>query len=344
MKDNRRQGVLAGGNWTIDFVKMIDAYPEEQTLANIEKVYSSNDGAPYNILKALYKLGADFPLEAVGCVGQDACGAYIMADCRRMNIDVSGMRVLEGHQTSYTDVMSTGGSGTQTSFHFRGVNALLSEEDFVFSKSNAKILYLGYLLKLDKLDVVGSSGESEAAVLFRRAKKEGLITSAGTVSQQTDRYYKLIPPCLPYVDILFLNEYEAEKLTDSEILSINGAVQLDSCRRVADKIIEMGVNKWVVIHFPHGAVAMNPSGEWYYQEALKIPDHKFVGSLGVGDAFAAGVLYGLHDDWPIKDALKLGVSVAASSLMSSGASSGILSMAGCLDLYNEYDSANRMVL
>lgn len=339
--EDRRQGVLAGGNWIIDFVKMIDVYPSEEALANIGEVSLSNGGAPYNVLKALYKLGADFPLEGVGCVGQDENGAYILNDCLEMNIDVGQIKVLEGQKTSYTDVMTVRRNGKRTFFHFRGANSLLDQLNFDFSKSGAKIFHLGYLLLLDQLDKLTQMGESRAADVFRNAKANGFITSADVVSEQSERYRMIIPSSLPYVDLLFINEFEAGMLTGQDIYFVEDVPQIESCLQVARQILKMGVNRWVIIHFKQGALAMNPDNDWCYQESLKIPDQEIKGAVGAGDAFAAGVLYAIHENWPIEDALKLGVSVAASSLTSSGASAGIKDLAGCQQLYDQYALLNR---
>ena len=69
---NHRSGMLAGGNWIIDQVKIIDVYPKHEQLANI---HSQSQGI--NSLQCtldLAKMGAPFPLEGAGLVGQDGLG------------------------------------------------------------------------------------------------------------------------------------------------------------------------------------------------------------------------------------------------------------------------------
>ena len=48
-----RRGILAGGNWIIDLVKMIDVYPQRDSLANIATQSQGTGGSPYNILVEL---------------------------------------------------------------------------------------------------------------------------------------------------------------------------------------------------------------------------------------------------------------------------------------------------
>ena len=78
-----RSGILAGGNWIIDQVKIIDVYPKHEQLANIYDQSQGTGGSPYNVLLDLAKMEAPFPLEGAGLVGQDSLGQYILEDCRK---------------------------------------------------------------------------------------------------------------------------------------------------------------------------------------------------------------------------------------------------------------------
>src|ERR1700722_10683119 len=120
-----RSGILAGGNWIVDNVKLIDAWPPQDSLATILSESAANGGAPYNVLKDLARLGAAFPLAAVGLVGDDANGRSILADCRAHRIDTARLQSTRLAPTSYTDVMTTQATGRRTFFHLRGANALL---------------------------------------------------------------------------------------------------------------------------------------------------------------------------------------------------------------------------
>src|SRR5213080_1022927 len=101
-----RSGLLAGGNWIIDQVKLIDVFPKLEQLANIRSQSQGTGGAPYNVLLDLAKLGADFPLFGAGLVGKDALGDLILADCREHQIDTKCLRATSDADTSYTDVMT----------------------------------------------------------------------------------------------------------------------------------------------------------------------------------------------------------------------------------------------
>ena len=155
---SKRSGILAGGNWIVDQVKIIDTYPQPEQLANITSQHQGTGGAPYNVLLDLAKLGAEFPLSGAGMVGKDAYGEQILADCARYKIDTRLLKTTADAPTSFTDVMTVAGKGQRTFFHCRGANALWEAKDLDFSKIKARIFHLGYLLLLDKLDVVNDCG------------------------------------------------------------------------------------------------------------------------------------------------------------------------------------------
>src|SRR5438477_11479940 len=100
---NSRRGLLAGGNWIIDQVKLIDVYPRPEQLANIRSQAQGTGGAPYNVLVDLAKLGVAFPLFAAGLVGNDAVGERILRDCRKFKIDARFLLATAEAPTSYTD-------------------------------------------------------------------------------------------------------------------------------------------------------------------------------------------------------------------------------------------------
>src|ERR1019366_5186455 len=126
MKKNasHRKGLLAGGNWIIDQVKLIDVYPQPEQLANIRDQAQGTGGAPYNVLIDLAKMGAPFPLAGAGLVGKDVLGQSILDDCKKNRIDARYLRATPEAPTSYTDVMTEIGQGRRTFFHNRGANAL----------------------------------------------------------------------------------------------------------------------------------------------------------------------------------------------------------------------------
>jgi sugar/nucleoside kinase (ribokinase family) len=326
-----RAGIIAGGNWVVDHVKVIDRWPEQETLATVLDGAWGNGGGPYNVLKNLARLGAAFPLEAIGRVGDDAEGRKIREDCAAHGIDTAQLRTTAEAPTSYTDVMTVAGTRRRTFFHQRGANARLTAEDFDFSRTGARWFYLGYLLLLDRVDERDAGGVPRARGIFERARAAGMKTALDCVSGAAEGFRNVVAPVLPAVDVLFANDEEIEKLTGGAI-GRGAEVDRRAVERAARAALERGVREWVVVHFPAGACACSAAGECVWQPAVKMPAGDIGGTAGAGDALAAGVLLGLHEGWPMARALELGVCAAAASLRHPTCSESVEQSEACLEL------------
>lgn len=322
---------MAAGNWIIDYTKIIDIYPAQDALCNISSETYGNGGSPYNLLIDLARLEAPFPLEALGLVGDDKDGETIRADCLRHHIEAGQLHTTGKAHTSYTDVMSVKTTGRRTFFHQRGANALLGPEHFDFTASRAKLFHLGYLLLLDRLDQPDPEHGTVAAGLLKQASAAGFKTSIDVVSEDSDRFPAIVRPALKQTDYAILNEFEAERTTGFKIRTEQGidAAQLQAA---AKNLLEAGVREWVVLHFPEGAIAAGRDGGILFQGSARIAQEKIIGTTGAGDAFGAGLLYGLHQEKPMEECLHYAVCVAAACLTEATCSGGIRSLAQCLEL------------
>ena len=331
-----RAGVLAGGNWIIDQVKLIGVYPEPEKLANIRTQKQGTGGAPYNVLIDLAKLGVAFPLQAAGLVGRDPLGELILADCRKHRIDTRHLQMTAAAATSYTDVMTEVSGGRRTFFHYRGANALWNGRGLDFAKIKARIFHLGYLLLLDALDAPDRKFGTKATGLLAAAQEAGLKTSVDVVSEDGDRFSRIVVPALKYVDYCILNEHEAGKTTGFRIRQPDGRLDVVALRHAAGAMLQLGVRELVVIHFPEGGFARTRRGDDHWQSSLNLPPKAIAGTAGAGDAFCAGMLLGLHEGWDLGRCLEAGSCVAASSLSDPTCTCGILPLKATLALAKKY--------
>lgn len=330
-----RKGILAGGNWVLDRIKIIDSYPAQDHLANILKEGYCNGGAPFNVLKDLSRLCVPFSLEGVGLVGKDPSGDWILEECAKHKIRATQVRRTGHAPTSTTEVMTVKSTGRRTFFHSRGANALLGPKHFSFQSTEAKIFHLGYLLLLDRLDQIGPAGKTGASVVLANARLAGLITSIDLASEESMRNLSSVKIALPQVDICFCNEFEAGQLTG---ISPRRGTSLIGRNLVpmGQRILRLGVRKIVFLHFPEGAVAIGSDGQAWFQSSLRVPARQQRGTVGAGDAFAAGVLYAWHEGKSPEEALFWGICVAASSVLHSSTSDGIQSLPACLKLAKKF--------
>ena len=317
-----RAGILAGGNWIVDRLKVIDTYPREEALANILAESVGNGGSPFNLLVDLAKLGAGFPLAGIGLIGADAEGEWIVGQCRTHGIDARQVRVHPGVPTSYTDVMTVRDTGRRTFFHQRGANALLDDGHFDFAASRARHFHLGYLLLLDRLDQPDGDFGTVAARTLARARATGLTTSIDVVSEDSERFVQVVWPALPHVDYCLLNDFELERTTGVRVRREMG-IDVGAVHLAAQRLLDAGVQGWVIIHFPEGAAALGRDGCFHVRGSLRVPPTQIVSTVGAGDAFAAGVLLAVHEGEPMETALQYGVCVATACLQGPGASDAV---------------------
>ena len=325
-----RSGIAAAGNWIVDRVKLIDRWPEQDALASILGETTGNGGGAFNLLVDLARMGAPFPLEAIGLVGQDADGAWIQEACRELQIDTAQLQGTEA-PTSYTDVMTVQSSGRRTFFHQRGANSHFGPDHVRLESTQAQIFYLGYLLLLDEMDASDPDFGTRAARLLADASAAGMKIALDVVSEDSDRFAAIVQPALPHVDWCFLNEFEAERTTGIPIRT-GEILDRPGLEAAGAELLRLGVHEAAFLHAPEGALAVTSGGDRIWQPAVNLPQREIAGSVGAGDAFAAGVIYGLHGGSSMQECLLTGVCVAAASLRHPSASEGVLPLEMCLAL------------
>jgi sugar/nucleoside kinase (ribokinase family) len=330
-----RFGLLAAGTFVLDHVKMIDAWPEQDMLATITSETKSNGGGPYNVLKDLKALGAEFPLEASGLLGDDADAAWIRADCGEHDIDTRQLRTTPKAATSYTDAMCVQSDGRRTFFHQRGANSLFAPEHVDLTVSGARIFLLGYLLLLDAMDQLDGDGTTDASRLLQRARSLGYLTAVETVSIADTRFREVVVASLKQADYFFLNEVEASLLLGKEVTPASASLQ-----SAASAIAALGAPGRVIVHGVEGVVCREPEGAMVIQPSLELPDDMLAGSTGAGDAFTAGILYGVHEGADTQTCLLQGVCAAAQSLTHPTASGGMKPLEECLRLPERFGFRN----
>ncbi|MBN2369986.1 MAG: carbohydrate kinase family protein [Vicinamibacteria bacterium] len=332
-----RSGVLAGGLFIVDHTKIIDRYPEPEGMAEIGDRYVSNGGGPFNLLVDLARLGAGFPLEAVGRVGEDEDGEWVLARCRAHGIDAGRIRKTPAAPTSSTDVMTERQNGRRTFFHHRGANALLDIDDFDLSGSTARLMYLGYPMLLDRLDAHHAEQGTRGAELLRRARQAGFTTCVDFVTAPSERFSGVAPAILPHTDICLMNELEAERAT-GVTLRDGDRLAAERLDQAAHALLDLGVGSCVAIHAPEGAHVRATTGRTARIGSVLMPRERVAGTAGAGDAFAAGFLMVWHQGGAVEDAARAGAAAAAVCLLDATTSEGIRPLDECLAFAHENGS------
>lgn len=316
------KGITVAGNLIVDHVKSIDAYPEAGLLANIRQMKYCIGGCAGNTVMDLAVMDEGLPLSCLGRVGDDEMGEYILGLLASRRIQTSGIRKSE-KPTSFTDVLSDMSSGSRTFFHSRGANEDFCYGDIDFSGLSASIFHIGYALLLDGFDLEDSAYGTVMARTLAEVRRMGIKTSLDVVSENSGRFKKIVVPSLRYCSYAVMNEVEAGMVTEIPPRDAQGKVIAGNIKEMCKRMLDFGVEEYVVIHMPEMGCAMGRDGSYWAVGSYEIPQADIRGTVGAGDAFCAGILYALYREWDIERALVFANGAAACNLLAEDSVSGM---------------------
>ena len=303
----RKNGIAVAGSILVDEINTVSAYPKAGELTKILSCSKSVGGLVPNVGIDLKKIMSELTVFAVGKIGRDENGEFVKGVLRSSGVHTD-MIVETDEKTSFTQVISVLG-GQRTFFTYPGASADFGETDIDFSKLDVDLFHLGYFLLLDKID------NGDGIRILKAAKENGIDTSIDLVTENSDRYQTVLP-CLPYTDYLIINELEAGRLT--------GIVpEIKKIPEMAKKLLTLGVNKKVILHFSDGAVCVNRDGNMTALGSYRLPEDYIKGTTGAGDAFCAGALVGIEKGLPDEEILILATDCATMALGTADATSGM---------------------
>ena len=329
-----KRGITAAGNFIIDHIKVVDLWPDEGMLSLIQQEKRSPGGCACNVLIDLARLQTGIPLYGIGLVSNDEDGEFMIENLKSSGVDVSMMQFMDDVSTSYTDVMTVESTGNRTFFHNKGVNKYLDVNHFDFSRVTTEIFHIGYILLLDTLDGPDPEYGTRMARLLKNAKDSGLKTSVDLVSESSYRFNKIVSPSLKYTDYLILNEIEAGRTSGYEIREKNGGLNTQNLKKTLDALMENGESELVCIHFPEGAYAGKKGSQPLLVSSHQCPEGYIASVVGAGDAFCAGMLYGIHEEWDLEKSMRFANAMAAVCLTDMTTSGGMKSIEETLEVMN----------
>jgi sugar/nucleoside kinase (ribokinase family) len=326
-----RRGILTGGTWCIDQNKLIDAWPEENGRALILESETSGGGSGSNLAIDIRKLDPDMPVATIGLIGDDADGRLLLALADEYGIERSHLQTTGAAQTDYTIAFATRKTGRRTHISYFGTSHLLTPDHFDFSRSTHRIFHLGLPGVHRLMDGPWGADANGWVTTLKKARASGLVTNMELASIDPERLADLVRPCLPHLDLLVVNDHEIGGIAGMATIK-GGRTDVEACKAAAASVLAGGALQCVVVHFPTGGIVVGRDGEVIARPSVRAPSSEIVGANGAGDAFAAGFLYGWHENWGAEDALGLAHAVAAASLRQMTTVGGVESWAACLAL------------
>ncbi len=293
--------------------KAIDEIPEWDQLGTFDHIEHHIGGCAVNTGCDLVRLGAKVAVSA--CIADDGAGAFVRRSLVDAGVDTSGLVTTDGAATSYTFVM-LGSDGRRRYLHHVGANAHFTDADVPDGLiARARVLHMGGSLLMPAMD-----GEPTARLLAR-AQELGVTTSMDTAFNPNVDSRALVEPCLPHLDIFIPSVEEAAAITgetgpDAMLDALSGY-----------EIPTLGIKLG-----SEGCV-LRVAGE---TKRFPVFSVSVVDGSGAGDAFMAGLLYGVLNDWDIDRSALFGNATAAHCIQEIGCSTGVPSAEQVLEFLDSH--------
>lgn len=335
MNDSQRRGIITGGTWCVDRNRVVSFWPQEDGLAEYLGEERHGGGSSCNLGIDIKRLDPTIPVETIGLVGDDDDGRFLLALAEAEEIGHQQMQITREAGTHFTDAFVSKASRRRTHIFSAGTADLLTPEHFDFTQTRARFLHLGLPGIHKKLDDPNDTDENGWVTVLKKARAAGLKTNLELASVNAELLARLCQPCLPHLDMMIVNDTEIGAIAGVTTIH-EGVTDMSACEAAARKVLERGSMDLVVVHCPTDAVAVTRDGGSIRKRSVCMPSELIVGANGAGDAFAAGVLYGVHEGWSIDDALALAHATAAVSLRSISTTKAVEDWKTCLDLAHQW--------
>jgi sugar/nucleoside kinase (ribokinase family) len=298
--EQSRVEVLCAGIVVADAIASpVDRPPEPGVVNLVASVQLATGGCALSTATALARLGVRTAL--CGCVGDDLLGRVLLDEASARGLDTEGVRISD--QLTSASLVLDRSDGERTFLHNPGASGALTRRDVELSLARAepRRLHIGGALVMPGLD-----GQPLAEALAA-ARDGGVATSLDPVHDATGRWDRL-HPALPHLDLICPNLTEARGITGR-----------DTAADCAAWLRARGVRRVAITLGRDGAYALDDATA----EHVPAFEVRARDETGAGDAFAAGLLYGLLRDWPLRRAVRLANAVGALSTTAVGASTAL---------------------
>jgi len=269
-------------------------HPIKVGIRQFGHIQSSVSGVARNIAENLARLEIDTIL--LSAIADDDIGQQLVTQSLQAGIDCSHVLRVDGARTATTLALQNHDEVTTVIDDFSIMDYLdsdyLLEHESLFE--NASLIVIDATLSLDTLDT-----------LFELASRYDVRVCADPTSPL------LAGRLCNYINNLYLivpNAGETVALCSIE----EPATDRESAIETAQRLVTMGAKIAVVTLGDQGLAYADNSGGGY----IRAIHTDVANTSGAGDAFSGAVIFGLLNDVPVDEAMRLGITAASLTLES----------------------------
>ena len=239
---------------------------------------------------------------AVGGVGHDDMGDWVLMKLAGFGIDTSLMQRCEGYTTS-SSLVTTRPDGARPALHKRGAtDGFFIADDQIDDLLNTRILHVGGVGLMNRMD----AGRTEE--IMAEAQRRGVITTLDVFASTADDLPK-VARLLPHTDYFLPSEEEAQALSG-----------LTDHRDLAQFLLDRGAGCVILTLGADGAFYRHRDGTEFHSPAFQV---EVTCTCGCGDCFNGGFATGLIKGLSAVEALRVAQASSAQNATGLGSQAGV---------------------
>ncbi|HBG46863.1 MAG TPA: carbohydrate kinase [Deltaproteobacteria bacterium] len=292
--------VVGLGQCSIDYIALVDGYPEEDTKKEVLGFVMQGGGPAATALVALSRLGVKTSI--IGRVSDDRAGSLIRSGLKEEGVDVKGLITREGGSSQQAFITVSRKNGTRTILWQRPTVKPVApgEVEPSFLKGADFLLLDGLMLEASYRGAEIASKMDIPIMLDAGSLRPGML--------------KLASMC----DYVVCSE---------RFISGLGLSLKDALKKLAK-----GRTRAVTVTFGDKGSFTYHNGRVFLQKAFKV---KTLDTTGAGDVFHGAYVYALLQGWDLKRTVRFASAVAAMKCTELGGRAGIPDLPEALKFLEE---------
>lgn len=297
------------GFYTFDCLgRPVTSIPPDGNTYFIEEITMAVSGAAGAAAIVAAKYG--LKVLAVGGVGPDLMGKWVIERLNHFEINTSRMELCEGAGTS-SSIVTTRPDGQRPALHMRGATGAFEvRPEHIDQVLDARVVHMGGTGLMDRMD------GQKSFDLMAEARRRGRITTLDVFAADKKDMAN-VAGLLPNTDYFIPSIEEAQALSG-----------LTDKEEIGRYFVDLGVDCIVMTMGGEGAYYHHSDGTRFHQPAFDI---EVVCTCGCGDAFNAGFATGLIKGMSPEDTMQLAQASSALNATGLGSQAGVTNLEAALD-------------